>query len=80
MLLRMYPSPVVELNRSVAVTMRDGPEAGLVLVDTLISQGRLENYHFLYAVQADLYRRLGKTRAACAAYQQALERVQQELE
>lgn len=55
-LLRIYPSPVVELNRSVAVTMLDGPEAGLALIDTLVSQRQLENYHFLYAVQEDLYR------------------------
>ena len=60
-LLRIYPSPVVELNRAVAIAMRDGPEKGLALIEALISQGQLEDYHFLYAAQADFHRRLGQT-------------------
>ncbi|MBY0484621.1 RNA polymerase sigma factor [Nitrosomonas sp.] len=79
-LLRIYPSPVVELNRAVAIAMRDGPEAGLALIEVLISQGQLEDYHFLYAAQADFHRRLGQTDQAILAYQHALKLAQQEPE
>lgn len=79
-LLRIYPSPVVELNRAVAIAMRDRPEAGLALIEALISQGQLEDYHFLYAAQADFHRRLGQTDQAILAYQHALKLAQQEPE
>ena len=72
-LARMVPSPVVELNRAVAVAMADGPEAGLVLVDALEASGALAGYHLLPATRADLLRRLGRTVEAAAAYRQALE-------
>ncbi len=63
-LLRLEPSPVVELNRAVAVAMRDGPEAGLRLVDGLMARGELGQYRLAYAVRADLCRRLGRTAEA----------------
>ena len=71
-LLRAEPSPVVELNRAVAVAMRDGPEAGLALVEEILSRGELQGYHLAYAAQADFYRRLGRHDQASTAYQQAL--------
>jgi RNA polymerase sigma-70 factor (ECF subfamily) len=71
-LARMTPSPVVELNRAVAVAMRDGPEAGLVLVDALDASGALIGYHLLPATRADLLRRLGRDDEAIAAYRDAL--------
>jgi RNA polymerase sigma-70 factor (ECF subfamily) len=71
-LARMTPSPVVELNRAVAVAMADGPEAGLVLVDKLDASGALAGYHLLPATRADLLRRLGRFDEAAGAYRQAL--------
>jgi RNA polymerase sigma-70 factor (ECF subfamily) len=71
-LARLAPSPVVELNRAVAVAMTDGVEAGLRLVDDLAASGRLEGYHLLPATRADLLRRAGRPDAARAAYEQAL--------
>jgi RNA polymerase sigma-70 factor (ECF subfamily) len=71
-LLRMVPSPVVELNRAVAVGMADGPDAGLRLVDGLDRSGALTGYHLLPATRADLLRRLGRTTAAAEAYRAAL--------
>jgi RNA polymerase sigma-70 factor, ECF subfamily len=71
-LARLAPSPVVELNRAVAVAMTDGVEAGLRLVDDLAASGRLEGYHLLPATRADLLRRAGRLDAARAAYEQAL--------
>lgn len=79
-LLRLDPSPVVELNRAVAVAMRDGPDAGLVLVDRIMRSGELDSYHIAHAVRADLCRRLGMSDEAAAAYQQALDLAQQEPE
>ena len=73
LLLRVEPSPVVELNRAVAIAMRDGAEAGLVLVDGLIARGELERYQFVHAVKADLCRRLGRHDEARRAYARALE-------
>jgi len=70
-LARLVPSPVVELNRAVAVAMADGPAAGLVLVEGLA--GRLDGYHLLPATRADLLRRLGRTDEAARAYREALE-------
>jgi RNA polymerase sigma-70 factor (ECF subfamily) len=72
-LARMVPSPVVALNRAVAVAMADGPEAGLVLVDELDRSGRLAGYHLLAATRADLLRRLGRAEEAADAYRRALE-------
>jgi RNA polymerase sigma-70 factor (ECF subfamily) len=72
-LLRVQPSPVVELNRAVAVAMRDGPDAGLRLVDALLERGELADYHLAHAARADLCRRLGERDRARSAYQRALE-------
>jgi RNA polymerase sigma-70 factor (ECF subfamily) len=80
LLLRGVPSPVVELNRAVAIAMRDGPAAGLELVDDLIDRGALADYHLVYAAQADLRRRLGRNDDARVAYERALELARQEPE
>lgn len=79
-LLQAGPSPVVELNRAVAVAMRDRPEAGLVLIDGIMDRGELSDYHLAHAARADLCRRLGRTADAVAAYQRALALAQQEPE
>ena len=79
-LLRVEPSPVVELNRAVAVAMRDGPEAGLALIDALLERGELEKYHLAHAARADLCRRLERTSEAREAYRRALELTQLEPE
>jgi RNA polymerase sigma-70 factor (ECF subfamily) len=79
-LLRAEPSPVVELNRAVAVAMRDGPAAGLSLIDAILARGDLENYHLAHAARADLCRRLGRTAEARASYERALSLAQQEPE
>ena len=79
-LLRIEPSPVVALNRAVAVAMRDGPRAGLELVDVLLARGELNDYHLAHAARADFCRRLGKTGEARAAYERALELTQLEPE
>ena len=71
-LLRVEPSPVVELNRAVAVAMRDGPPAGLELIDALLGRGELADYHLAHAARAELCRRLGRTADARAAYERAL--------
>ena len=80
LLLRSMPSPVVELNRAVAVAMRNGPEAGLALVDALLEGGQLVDYHLAHAARADLCRRLNRTQDARTAYEQALALAQQEPE
>ena len=80
LLLQAHPSPVVALNRAVAVAMRDGPLAGLTLIDTILAQGDLGNYHLIHAARADLYRRLGRTKEACISYERALSLTQQEPE
>jgi RNA polymerase sigma-70 factor (ECF subfamily) len=69
----MQPSPVVELNRAVAVAMADGPAAGLALVDRVAATGQLDDYPYLHAARADLLRRLGERAAAATAYRRALE-------
>ncbi|GAB3981224.1 sigma-70 family RNA polymerase sigma factor [Actinoallomurus acanthiterrae] len=71
-LARLAPSPVVDLNRAVAVAMADGIPAGLALVDELAASGRLEGYHLLPATRADLLRRAGRTAEAKAEYEEAL--------
>ena len=80
LLLGIDPSPVVALNRAVAVAMRDGPEAGLMLIDAILSGGELADYHLAHAARADLYRRLGNTAQARAAYRRALTLTRQEPE
>ena len=72
-LAQMIPSPVVALNRAVAVAMADGPAAGLVLVEQLEHAGALSGYYLLPATRADLLRRLGRSDQAAAAYRRALE-------
>jgi RNA polymerase sigma-70 factor (ECF subfamily) len=72
-LLRMEPTPVVELNRAAAVSMRDGPAAGLELVDAIFDRGELAQYHLAHAARADFCRRLGRTEEALASYARALE-------
>ncbi len=71
-LLELDASPVVELNRAVAVAMRDGPEAGLALIDAILKRGELEKYRHAHSARADLLRRLGRKREARAAYMEAL--------
>ena len=80
LLLQMTRSPVVALNRAVAVAMRDGPQAGLALIAQLAEEPALKQYHPLYAAQAELNRRAGQKQQALLAYRQALELVQQEPE
>ncbi len=77
LLLRIEPSPVVELNRAVAVAMRDGPAAGLALVEALLERGELGDYRLAHAARADLCRRLGRHDEARAAYRRALELTRQ---
>ncbi len=76
-LARADPSPVVELNRAAAVAMRDGPSAGLALIDALLARGDLADYHLAHSARADLLRRLGKTAEARAAYEVALKLTRQ---
>ena len=71
-LLRIDPSPVVELNRAVAVAMRDGPAAGVRLIETILGRGDLQDYHLAHAAHADLCRRLGETAKARMSYQRAI--------
>ncbi|MFY9607644.1 MAG: RNA polymerase sigma factor [Blastocatellia bacterium] len=79
-LLRIHPSPVVQLNRAVAVAMCDGPEAGLTLIDAVLEHGELANYYLAHSARADMYRRLGRTAEARTSYEKALELTQQEPE
>jgi RNA polymerase sigma-70 factor (ECF subfamily) len=79
-LMRANPSPVVELNRAVAVAMRDGPLAGLVLIDAILARGELGRYHLAHSARADLCRRLGRTAEAKVSYERALSLTQQEPE
>ena len=77
---RIDPSPVVELNRAVALAMRDGPSAGLALVDALLEKGELSDYRFAHAARADFCRRLGRSEEARASYHRALALTRQEPE
>jgi RNA polymerase sigma-70 factor (ECF subfamily) len=79
-LVRVEPSPVVELNHAVAVAMRDGPDAGLALIDAILARGDLADYHLAHAARADLCRRLGRTADARASYETALSLARQEPE
>ena len=76
-LLRIQPSPVVELNRAVAIAMRDGPEAGLTQIDAVLEHGELANYYLAHSARADMCRRLGRTAEARASYEKALALTQQ---
>src|SRR5439155_2028090 len=80
LLMRADPSPVVELNRAVAVAMRDGPVAGLVLIDAILARGDLGSYHLAHSARADLCRRLGRTAEARTSYERALGLTRQEPE
>ena len=77
-LLRADPSPVVELNRAAAIAMRDGPEAGLTIIDAILARGDLRDYSLAHSARADLCRRLGRTGEARAAYERALGLTRQE--
>jgi RNA polymerase sigma-70 factor (ECF subfamily) len=79
-LAQIQPSPVVQLNRAVAIAMRDGPEAGLTHIDAVLEQGELANYYLAHSAQADMYRRLGRKAEARSAYEKALALTQQEPE
>jgi len=72
-LLRADPSPVVQLNRAVALAMRDGPTAGLAEIDAILGRGDLADYHLAHSARADLYRRLGDRTEARKSYLKALE-------
>ncbi len=79
-LVRIQPSPVVYLNRAVAIAMRDGPEAGLALIDAVLEQGELANYYLAHSARAEMFRRLGRAAEARASYEKALALTQQEPE
>jgi RNA polymerase sigma-70 factor (ECF subfamily) len=76
-LVRIQPSPVVLLNRAVAIAMRDGPEVGLAHVDAVLEHGELANYYLAHSARADMYRRLGRTAEARSSYEKALALTQQ---
>jgi RNA polymerase sigma-70 factor (ECF subfamily) len=79
-LVRIQPSPIVHLNRAVAIAECDGPEAGLAHIDALLDHGELANYYLAHSARANLYRRLGRTAEARASYEKALALTQQEPE
>jgi RNA polymerase sigma-70 factor (ECF subfamily) len=79
-LVRVQPSPVVQLNRAVAIAMRDGPEAGLAHIDAVLEHGALANYYLAHSARADMFRRLGRTAEAKSSYERALALTQQEPE
>jgi RNA polymerase sigma-70 factor (ECF subfamily) len=79
-LLRVNPSPVVELNRAAAVAMRDGPAVGLELIDGILARGELTDYALAHSARAELCRRLGETAQARTCYERALTLAQQEPE
>jgi RNA polymerase sigma-70 factor (ECF subfamily) len=79
-LARIQPSPVVQLNRAVAIAMCDGPAAGLTHIDALLEHGELANYYLAHSARAELYRRLGRTAEARASYEKALALTQQDPE
>lgn len=80
MLLRINPSPVVELNRAVAIAMHDGPEAGLQQIDAVLERGELNDYHLAHSARAELCRKLGRTKEARASWERALALAQQDPE
>src|SRR5262249_10872622 len=80
LLLQIEPSPIVELNRAVAIAMRDGPEVGVSMIDAILERGVLRDYHLAHAARADLCRRLGRTSDARKSYEQAIALAKQEPE
>lgn len=80
MLLRINPSPVVELNRAVAIAMHDGPEAGLQQIDAVLERGELNDYHLAHSARAELCRKLGRTNEARTSWERALALAQQDPE
>ncbi|MCY1184544.1 hypothetical protein D9M73_252490 [compost metagenome] len=79
-LLRAWPSPVIALNRAAAISRRDGPLAGLMLVEGILARGELLDYHLAHSARAEFCRQLGRVEQARAAYGRALELTQQEPE
>jgi RNA polymerase sigma-70 factor (ECF subfamily) len=79
-LVRADPSPIIELNRAAAIAMRDGPAAGLAIIDTILARGELDGYHLAHSARADLCRRLGRFDDARSSYQRALALVRQDAE
>jgi RNA polymerase sigma-70 factor (ECF subfamily) len=79
-LLQIQPSPVVQLNRAVAIAMRDGPEAGLAQIDAVLQHSEMSNYYLAHSARADMCRRLGRTSEARASYEKALALTQQQPE
>jgi RNA polymerase sigma-70 factor (ECF subfamily) len=79
-LVRIHPSPVAQLNRAVAIAMRDGPEAGLAHIDAALEHFELANYYLAHSARADMYRRLGRTAEARSSYEKALALTRQEPE
>jgi RNA polymerase sigma-70 factor (ECF subfamily) len=79
-LVGIQPSPVVQLNRAVAIAMRDGPEAGLAQIDAVLEHGELADYYLAHSARADMCRRLGRTAEARSSYEKALALTQQEPE
>jgi RNA polymerase sigma-70 factor (ECF subfamily) len=77
-LLRADPSPVIELNRAAAIAMRDGPEAGITLIDSILARGELTEYPLAYSARAELCRKLGRAKEAAVSYQRALSLSRQE--
>jgi len=80
LLLRAQPSPIIELNRAVAVAMRDGPAEGLALVDAILTRGELGSYHLAHSARGELLRRLGQIEQAAEAFERALSLAKQEPE
>jgi RNA polymerase sigma-70 factor (ECF subfamily) len=79
-LVRADPSPVVELNRAAAVAMRDGPAAGLAIIDAILARGDLADYQFAHSARGELLRMMGQGEEARAAYERALTLTRQETE
>jgi len=79
-LVRADPSPIIELNRAAAIAMRDGPAAGLAIIDAILARGELDGYHLAHSARADLCRRLGRFADARGSYQRALTLVRQDAE
>jgi RNA polymerase sigma-70 factor (ECF subfamily) len=80
LLMMVEPTPIVKLNRAVAVAMRDGPEKGLEIIERIVKRGELSDYHLAHAARADLLRRLGRREEAIEAYERALDLNAQEPE
>jgi RNA polymerase sigma-70 factor (ECF subfamily) len=80
LLLRINPSPVIELNRAVAIAMHDGPEAGLRQIDAILERGELKDYHLAYSARAELCRKTGRTSEARTSWERALALAQQDPE